>query len=217
MRPPRNIIIADPRGMVREGLSVLLDAHPEITVVGQAGTGDEAIRLVLELAPDVVLMETALPDMDGEAATREIKAQAPQTRVLILTEELSDAAIRSAFRSGADGYVIKQADADEIQMAIARAVRGFPYLGPEVTARVLEVYLAAEGSAGGAPGALRVLTQRERELLALVAQGLTSREIGERLGISHRTADKHKANIMKKLGIHNASALTAFAIRELRA
>lgn len=165
----------------------------------------------------MVLMETGLPDMDGESATRRIKAQAPQTRVLILTEELSVAAIRSAFRAGADGYVIKQADADEIQMAIARAVRAFPYLEPEVTARVLEVYLGAEAGAGEAPGALRLLTHRERELLALVAQGLTSREIGARLGISPRTADKHKANIMKKLNIHNASALTVFAIRELQA
>lgn len=201
--------------MIREALGVLLDAHPEIEVVGQTATGAEAVQLVEELGPDVALLERSLSDMDGNDATRQIKDQNPATRVLVLTEEFSDASVRAAFRAGADGYVLKQADPDEIRMAIVRASRGAPYLGPEVTSRVLEVYLAAEGTPQEVAAPLRRLTGRERELLTLVAEGRTSREIGERLGISPRTADKHKANIMKKLDIHNVGALTAFSIREL--
>ncbi|MDW7709425.1 MAG: response regulator transcription factor [Deferrisomatales bacterium] len=211
------IIIVDPRGMIREALSILLDAHPEIEVVGQAATGEEGIRLVEDLGPDVALVETELSDMDGNEATRQIKDRRTETRVLILTEEFDDKSVRAAFRAGADGYVLKQADPDEIRMAVVRAARGSPYLGPEVTARVLEVYLAAESELPGVPAPLRELTHRERELLALVAEGLTSREIGDRLGISSRTADKHKSNIMRKLNIHNVGALTAFSIRELTA
>jgi DNA-binding NarL/FixJ family response regulator len=209
------ILIGERRGLVREALRALLDGHPEIEVVGESEDGVEIARLASDLTPDVVLVGLSVLSQDGIRVTEDIKRQTPSVRVVILTEDTSAASVRSAFAVGADGYLVKSASFGELGAALARVRGGGRYLGPEATELVLAEFLRPSESNLHQGTELGNMTSRELEILRLFAEGKTSREAATALGISPRTADKHKANIMKKLDIHNTAALTAFAIREL--
>ena len=209
------IVLGERRGLVREAFRALLDGHPEIEVIGESDDGVEVAGLSVEREPDVVLLGLSLLNQDGIETTREIKRRAGERKVIVLTEDASLGAIRSAFEAGADGFLMKSAQFAELETALARVRTGRRYLGPEATELVLSEFLASSTQSRHAGTPLAGLTTREVEVLRLCAAGKTSREMSAVLGISPRTADKHKANIMKKLDIHNTGALTAFAIREL--
>lgn len=215
MSSVHRIVLGERRGLVREAFHALLNGHPEIEVVGESDDGVEVAALAADLEPDVVLLGLSLLNQDGIETTREIKRRTADRKVIILTEEATLAAVRMAFTAGADGFLMKSAAFSELESAFARVRSGHRYLGPEATELVLTEFLDASGQNRRAGTPLAGLTSREVEILRLCAEGKTSREMSAVLGISPRTADKHKANIMKKLAIHNTGALTAFAIREL--
>ncbi len=178
-------------------------------VAGEAGTGRRALNLTTELEPDVVLLDVNLPDLDGIEVTRRIKAERPETRVLILTVHEDVELLREAIAAGASGYVVKRAAEDELVNAIRAVVRGETYVHSSMTGALLD------GISRHRPRpetAVEPLTPRERETLALVARGHTSSEVGEILGISVRTVETHRANIMDKLQLRNRAELVQYAL-----
>lgn len=213
MMKKHRIVIAEDHTILRDGLRALLAGHPEFDVVGEAEDGLEAIRRVEKLMPDLLLMDLSMPRMSGMAALTDIKKRFPQTRVVILTVHKTEEYILAALRSGADGYVLKDATQDELLMAIKAVLAGRPFLSPGVSQKVIEGYLNGKNrSEAGTPW--DKLSQREREILKLIAEGYKNREIAAYLGISLKTVQKHRANLMKKLNLHNAASLTAFALEK---
>jgi DNA-binding NarL/FixJ family response regulator len=205
------IVIAEDHTIIREGLRSLLTADPDFEVVGEAENGAEAVRCVETLRPSVLLVDISMPRMDGLEAIRRIRANAPETKILVLTVHKNEEYILAAFQAGADGYALKYVSHAELVSAIKTVLRGEPYLSPAVSQVVLEGYL--DGKKAVKPKSARDnLTSREREVLKLIAGGYKNREIAEHLCISVKTAETHRANLMKKLDLHSASALTAYAI-----
>jgi DNA-binding NarL/FixJ family response regulator len=213
MQRKQRIVIAENYTILREGLRVLLSSNPDFEVVGEAEDGRDAIRCVEKFTPDLVLMDLSMPKTNGMDAIEEIKKGCPQTRILVLTVHKSEEYIIAALRAGADGYVLKDATHGELMMAINSVLSGKRYLSPGISERVIEGYLGREEtlkpcSAGDS------LTKRERQILKLIAEGYKNKEIADYLCISTKTVEKHRANLMKKLDLHNASALTAFAMEK---
>lgn len=217
------VLIVDDHAILREGIRFLLGAAGDIEVAGEAEDGQDAVEKVAALRPDVVLMDVAMPRMNGIDATRAIKATHPELPVLILSMHDSEEYILPILKAGASGYVLKRAAAQELVSALRAAVAGQTVLHPDVARRVMES-LNNPGArpAPAAPPlaypsgehpALAPLTDREREVLTLIAQGLTNQEIARRLYISIKTVQAHRANIMEKLDLHDAVELTKFAIR----
>jgi len=207
------IVLAEDHTILREGLRALLSADPGFTVVGEAEDGREAVRCVERLSPDLVLMDLSMPRMSGTEAIREIKRRHPETRIIVLTVHKSEEYLHATLQAGADGYVLKDATHDELVLAIKSVVKGRPYLSPGVSKKLVEGYL--EGKAGSQPNSLwQKLSQREREVLKLIAEGYKNKEIAADLCISLKTVEKHRANLMKKLGLHNAAALTVYAMEK---
>ena len=203
------ILLADDHQIVRQGLRQLLEAQPDFRVLGEAADGYAAVTLCEELQPDVVLMDIWMPHLSGIDATRRIIKQSGDTKVLILSMHKARTYVEQVLRAGASGYLLKDLGAAEVVSAI-RAVRdGQCYLSPSITQQVLDA-LAKPGS--DSPG--EVLTDREREVLQNIAEGLSSKEIANQLGVSLKTVEAHRANLMDKLGIHKVSGLVRFAIRE---
>ena len=204
------IILAEDYTIIREGLKSLLLSEPNFEVVGEAADGREAIECVLRLAPDIVLMDLSMPRMDGVEAIRQIKKQCPGTRILVLTVHKNEEYILATFQAGADGYVLKYVGHAELVSAINTVMKGEPYLSSAVSQVVLEGYL--EGKSALKPASSwDKLTRREREILKLIAEGYKSKEIADLLCISVKTAATHRANLMKKLDLHSAAALGAYA------
>ena len=212
VRGKNRIVIAEDHTILREGLRLLLSSNPDFEVVGEAGDGRDAIRCVENLKPDLVLMDLSLPRMDGMNAIREIKKQCPQTKILALTVHKTEEHILATLRAGADGYVVKDATHAELEMGIRSVLEGKTYLSPGVSDKVIEGYLAASKTVAQTPW--DTLTQREREILKLIAEGYKNKEIADYLYISVKTVEKHRASLMSKLDLHNTSALTAFAIEK---
>jgi DNA-binding NarL/FixJ family response regulator len=205
------IVLAEDHTIIREGLKSLLSSEPDFDVVGEASDGREAIECVARVVPDVVLMDLSMPRMDGVEAIRRIKKEFPETRILVLTVHKNEEYILATFQAGADGYVLKYVGHKELVSAIRVVLKGEPYLSPGVSQVVLEGYLEGKSSVKPA-SSWDTLTHREREILKLIAEGNTNKEIAHLLCISVKTAATHRANIMKKLDLHSASALTAYAI-----
>jgi DNA-binding NarL/FixJ family response regulator len=207
------MVIAEDHTILREGLRALLAADPNLKIVGEAGDGHAAIRCVDNLSPDLVLMDLSMPKMNGLEAIRDIKNRNPDTKIIVLTVHKTEEYVLSTLQAGADGYVLKDADHLELQMAIKNVMEGRRYLSPGISEKVIDGYLGGVRRTR-TESVLESLTKREREILKLIAEGYKNREIAGYLFISLKTVEKHRANLMKKLDLHNASALTAFAIEK---
>ncbi|HBY97430.1 MAG TPA: DNA-binding response regulator [Chloroflexi bacterium] len=196
---------------MREGICLLLEAEPDIEVVGQASDGLEAYEKARELKPDVVLMDITMPRMSGLAATRQLRATLPETQVLVLTMHEGDEFFFRVLQAGASGYVLKGASSDELLSGIRAVYQGGVYLYPTMARKLMSDYLSRLSSE---QEGYDELTSREREVLTLIAEGLTTREIAERLVISANTVQTHRQNVMDKLDLHNRSELIKYAIRK---
>lgn len=216
------VLLVDDHAILREGIRYLLSASGEVDVVGEAQDGVEALEMVESLRPDAVLMDIAMPRMNGIEATAELKKRHPELPVLILSMYDSEEYVLPILKAGASGYVLKRAAAQELVSALKAVVAGQVILHPDVARTVMES-IGQAGAAGAtvqAPHAdaglhpqLEQLTEREREVLTLIAQGLTNQQIGEKLFISIKTVQAHRANLMEKLDLHDAVELTKFAIK----
>lgn len=209
------VLIADDHTMVRQGLHALLQADPELEVVGEAGDGREAVRYARELQPDVVVMDLTMPGMDGLEATRLIKQSVPQVQVLALTVHESDEYFFRVLQAGASGYVLKRAAAGDLILAVHSVARGEVFLYPAVAKKLVADYLsrAQTDPEDLARETYSGLTGREREILTYLAEGLSNREIAERLQLSLSTVQTHYAHIMEKLKLQNRAELIKYAIR----
>ncbi|RJP66118.1 MAG: DNA-binding response regulator [Candidatus Abyssobacteria bacterium SURF_17] len=207
----KHIVIAEGHAIARAGLRCLLSAENEYEVVAEARDGLEAIRCVESCRPDLVLLDVTLPKLDGMAALKEIKRRFPETRVLVLSAHTTDEYVLEAFRRGANGYCIKDVTESDLFTALRTVLDGQRYLSPGISDKVLE-----EGPRGEktlkCDSSWDRLTEREREILKMIGEGYMNKNIAEYLCISVKTVAKHRANLMKKLDLHTASALTAYAI-----
>jgi len=206
------VLIADDHSLVRAGIRMLLEDQADIEVVGEAGGGCEVVEQAAQLQPDVVLMDIAMNDLSGLEATAQITERLPQTRVLALTMHDREEYFFAMLQAGALGYVLKESQPDELVAAIRAVHRGEAYLSPSVTKAVVTDYLAQR--AGSNQSRYSLLTPREKEILRLVADGKTTREISELLYLSEKTVEKHRASIMHTLGLQSLSQLIKYAIRK---
>ncbi|MCL4804366.1 MAG: response regulator transcription factor [Anaerolineae bacterium] len=207
------LLLADDHAVVRSGLRLLLEAQPDMVIIGEAENGEEAIRRTAELRPDVVLMDVEMPGMNGIEATRRIKAQSPATAVLALTMYEDDQYFFEMLRAGASGYVPKRAAPDELATAIRAVSRNEVFLHPSLAGRLVQDYLLRRDVEEQEPPA-GDLTPREQEVLTLIAQGASNGEIADQLVISVKTVDRHRENIMRKLNLHNRVDLVKYALRK---
>jgi len=207
------VLIVDDHTLVRDGIRALLALVADIQIVGEAANGREALEKVKELAPDVVLMDLAMPIMSGLEATRRIRKRFPTTKVLALTQYEDREYIVPTIEAGARGFISKTAAFSELASAIQAVYHGGSFLSPMAAAAVVEE-CQQKVSVEGEKDAYQNLTDREREVLKLVAEGYTAKEIADMLVISLRTVETHKTNLMKKLNIHNKADLIRFAIRK---
>lgn len=221
------VLLVDDHAILREGIRYLLSASGEVDVVGEAQDGVEALEMVEQLKPDAVLMDIAMPRMNGIEATTELKRRHPELPVLILSMYDSEEYVLPILKAGASGYVLKRAAAQELVSALKAVVSGQVILHPDIARTVMENI--GQGGGAGSPATaataqparpdgtlnpqLEQLTDREREVLTLIARGLTNQQIGEKLFISIKTVQAHRANLMEKLDLHDAVELTKFAIK----
>lgn len=206
------VLLADDHTVVRQGLRALLEAEPDIEVVGEAGTGREAVQLTQKLLPNVVVMDIAMPTLNGLEATRQITGLVPETKVLVLSSYNDDEYVHQVTEAGATGYLIKQNAAADLIKAVRETRSGNAFFSPAITKRLVEHY--REAFLRGTPAAKRtdLLTSRETEVLQLIAEGKTNKQIASELYISVKTVDKHRQQLMKKLNIHDIAGLTRYAI-----
>jgi two-component system response regulator NreC len=207
------IVIAEDHTILREGLRALLSSSPGLEIVGEAEDGLGAIQCARSVKPDLVLMDLSMPRMNGMDAIREIKNLCPGTKILALTVHKAEEYVLASLQAGADAYVLKDATHSELMVAIKSVLAGKRYLSPGVSEKVIEGYLE-----GRRESKLRspwdTLTRREREVLKLIGEGYKNREIADYLCLSVKTVETHRANLMRKLDLHDVSALTRFAIEK---
>ncbi len=204
------IVLADDHRVVREGLRVLLEAEHDFSVVGDAGDGSTAIRLVDCLKPDVLLLDLMMPGLNGQEVARKVCKRSPQTHVVVLSMHSSEPYVMEALRNGAAGYVLKDASGADLIHAVREVMAGRRYLSPSLSERAIDAYQEKAKSAGWER--YDMLTTRERETLQLVAEGRTNNEIAGRLGISPRTAETHRTHLMRKLQLRTHTDLIKYAI-----
>ncbi|MHB8495634.1 MAG: response regulator [Casimicrobiaceae bacterium] len=202
------ILLAEDHALVRQGLRALLSEIPDFEVVGEAGNGREALGLIRALAPDVVLMDISMPELNGLDATAHALRQLPRLKVIIVSMHATEAHVLEALRAGAAGYLLKDAEAGELERAIRVVVRGERYLTPSVTQHVIDSVMRADSGAGA-----EAISARQREVLQLIAEGRSTREMAERLHLSVKTIETHRAQLMERLQIHDVASLTRYAIR----
>ncbi|MBI2806132.1 MAG: response regulator transcription factor [Planctomycetes bacterium] len=206
MKPIR-VLLADDHSLMRAGIRALLKELPGVEVVGEANNGQQALDLVEEMKPDIVLMDIMMPEMNGLDATKRVVARHPKVRVIMLSMNASEEHVLHALRAGASGYLLKNIGPEELEGAIRAVVQGDKHITAAVAKHVL-AGLVDEGKSS-----LERLTPRQREVLQLIAEGKTSKQIAKRLGISLRTAEEHRSDLMKKLDIHDVAGLTRYAMR----
>lgn len=206
-----SVLVVDDHAVVREGITMVLQTDPDLKVVGAAASGEEAIDMVREQHPDVVVMDVAMPGLSGFEATRRITESNPEIKVLALTVHDSEAYVFQMLRAGAVGYVLKRAPSADVIQAVKAAHRGEAVLHPSVAKLLIHDYLSRveRGEADAGP-----LSEREREILKLIAEGKTNRDIAQMLFLSVKTVQAHRANLMRKLGLHDRVELVKYAIRK---
>lgn len=214
MKSKIRVLVADDHTIVRKGLCALLDGHKEIEVVAEAENGREAIKKVEQVQPDIVLMDITMPGLNGLETTRQLKKRHPKMKILILTMHDNEEYIFETLRAGASGYLVKRTAPDELISAIHAVNRGESFLSPSISKRVIEGYIRFGQSEQEEDEAFIKLTDREREVLQLIAEGRVNREIAELLHISIKTVETHRSHIMEKLNIRNIAELTQYAIRK---
>ena len=205
------LVLVDDHQLVREGLRALLQAVPDVRVVGEAADGLEALRLVEQVKPDVLVLDLMLPGLNGLEVARQVGMCSPATRVVILSMHSDSAYVVAGLRAGAAAYVLKESSAEHLVRAIREAAAGRRYLSPPLSEAALAEYLRRSEDA--APDPLHALTTREREVLLLTAEGLDRTEISERLFISPRTVESHRANVMRKLNVRNLQQLIRYVVQ----
>ncbi|MER5199144.1 response regulator [Streptomyces sp. NPDC002755] len=208
---PARVVVADDQTVVREGIVMLLGLLPGVEVVGAAGDGEEAVRLVAELAPDVVLMDLRMPRCDGVEATRRIRSEHPGTQVVVLTTYADDESLFPALKAGARGYLTKDAGGDEIVRAVHSVLSGDAGLSPSVQRRLLERLSAPEPEPAAPAVVPDGLTTREAEVLVLIAEGLSNQEIARRLSVSTATVKTHINNMFSKTGLKDRAQAVRYA------
>jgi two-component system NarL family response regulator len=206
------ILLADDHQMLRDGLSSILASENDLEVVGEAGDGRTAVSMSRTLVPDVVVMDIAMPDLNGVEATRQIKRENPNVKVVALSMYPDRRYVIGMLEAGASGYVLKASAYDELSRAVRVVSQGKKYLSPDITGVVVDANVRSAPTADTSP--YKTLGPREREIVQLLAEGHTSPQIAQQLHISTATVDTHRRNIMKKLGIHTVVELTKYAIRE---
>jgi len=213
MGDKQRIFIVEDHTLLRAGLRALLLQDSDIEIIGEADNGRDAVRAISTMLPNLVLMDISMPGMNGIEAVHDIKRRNPSIRILILTVHKSDEYIHESLRAGADGYILKDATHDELQIAIRSVLKGKTYLSPDISGRVINGFLGT-GRTPEAGGGWNALTHREREVLKLVAEGHPNKYIADYLCLSIKTVEKHRSNLMKKLDLHNASMLTSYDIEK---
>jgi len=203
------VLLAEDHALLRQSLKAYLEAQGMCTVVGEAQDGREAMAMYSELKPDIVLMDLSMPGVDGMVAVKAIKRDFPGARIIALTAHRGEEYLHAALDSGVDGYVVKAASADDLLTAIRAVCKGEAYVSPEVSATLINGYLRGKRIAQGVP--LELLTTRERHILEMVLGGMKNKDIADRLFLSTRTVEKHRANFMKKLDLHNVHQVREFA------
>jgi DNA-binding NarL/FixJ family response regulator len=201
------VLLADDHALVRRGVRLILDGEPDLTVVGEAGDGAEAIAMAREHEPDLAILDIAMPRMTGLQAARELSRLRPDLRILILTMYDNEQFLFEALKAGASGYVLKSVADRDLLEACRAAMRGEPFLYPGAVNALIRSYLNGEGAV------TKAITDREEEILKLVAEGHSSKEIAGMLVISVKTVERHRANLLQKLGLKDRLELTRYAIR----
>jgi DNA-binding NarL/FixJ family response regulator len=209
MRPIR-VLLADDHALVRAGMRTLLQNLPGIEVVAEASDGREALNLIKAQRPDVVLMDITMPELNGLEATARIVKEVPGTRVIILSMHASEEYVLQALRAGAEGYLLKDADTAELELAVKAAARGEIYLSPAVSKHVIGNYVRRTGDETSSLG---MLTPRQREILQLIAEGHSTKDIARTLAISVKTVETHRTQLMERLDIHDIAGLVRYALR----
>lgn len=213
MNEKKRVLIVEDHTLLRAGLRALLSQDAEIEIVGEADNGRDAIQLIGTLSPHLVLTDLSMPGMNGIESIVDIKRRYPKVHVLVLTVHKTDEYIHESLRAGADGYILKDASHDELRIAIRSVLNGKTYLSPDISAKVINGYLGTD-NANSPSSPWDTLTHREREVLKLVAEGHPNKFIAGYFCLSIKTVEKHRSNLMKKLDLHNASTLTAYAIEK---
>jgi two-component system response regulator NreC len=206
------ILLADDHTILREGIRSLIESEPDMSVIGEANDGHTAVKLASQLKPDIILMDLAMPLLNGLEATRQIKKQNPQAKILILTMHENEEYIRQVLVAGAMGYILKDAAARELLGAIRSVYKGEVVLSPAITRLVVSDYLRWGDISPTEPS--DGLTDREREILQLIAEGYTNKQIAQILSISIKTVQAHRLNLMKKLDLHDRGELIKYAIQK---
>jgi two-component system response regulator NreC len=201
------ILLADDHAVVRQGFKMILGAEPDMEIVGEAGNGREAVEQAEQLRPDIVVMDVAMPELNGIEATRRLAASMPHTRVIALSMHKDSVYVREILRAGARGYLLKDSGAGDLVSAIRAVASGESYLSPAVSNAVLDDYRKH------VTNPIDLLTSREREVLQMLAEGKTNKEIAVVLNLSVYTVDAHRGRIMEKLNVHSINELVRFAVR----
>lgn len=210
---PMRVLLADDHALVRAGFRALLQNLPDVEVVAEAGEGHEALRLIESLQPDIALLDIAMPGLNGLETAARVAKEFPQVRVLLLSMHATEEYALQALHAGVAGYLIKDADPTELELALKAVSKGETYLSPPVSKHVIEGYLQHTANAPGKLTPYQRLTPRQREVLQLIAEGYTSPDIAHKLHISLRTVETHRQQIMERLDIHDLAGLVRYAIR----
>lgn len=205
------ILLVDDHQLLRQGLRALLEVEPDIQVVGEAGDGLQGIQLVERLRPNVLVLDLMMPGVNGLEVTRQVSRRFPETRIIVLSMHANEAYVLEALRNGAVGYILKETGINDLVHAVREAIAGRRYLSPPLSARAIDSYVQKTEAAALDP--YETLTTREREVLQLAAQGMTNAEIAGHLSISPRTAETHRANVMRKMGLNTQIDLIRFALK----
>ncbi len=208
-----NIVLVDDHHVVRQGLKALLEAERDFQIVGEAGDGLEAVRLVERLKPDVMVVDLLIPGLNGLEVTRRVHQLSPTTRIIILSMHSNEAYVVEALKNGGSGYVLKDSSFEDLVRAVREVVAGRRYLSPPLSERAIETYVSQK-SKSGSLDPYETLTAREREVLQMAAEGDSNNEIATKLSISPRTVETHRANMMRKIGLRSQTDLIRYALKK---